>query len=126
MEMSIRYESVKSEPRTERDGSYTRVLKELKLFEVSLTPIAMNPKAKVTSVKDAQVAELKARIDQLEAQVSELLSGTATPTAEQKSAPPVAEQTATPQGHVEATQPGQVLDFSSLLASQRNALTRRP
>lgn len=49
--MSIGYDAVKVDWITEKDGSVTRHLKEVALWEVSLVTFPMNPKARVRGVK---------------------------------------------------------------------------
>jgi hypothetical protein len=49
--MSIGYDAVKSDYITEKDGSVTRHIKEIALWEVSLVTFPMNPKARVRNVK---------------------------------------------------------------------------
>ena len=48
--LSIGYQSIPD--KTEHDAAGNRILKELKWFEYSLTPMPMNPAAEITSVKE--------------------------------------------------------------------------
>lgn len=53
--MSIGYDTVKADYVTEKDGSVTRHIKEIALWEVSLVTFPMNPKARVRNVKSLGV-----------------------------------------------------------------------
>ena len=87
LELSIGYETVKKE----HIGD-TRHLREVKLLEVSLVTMAMNPKAKVSSVKELdEVEALRARVETLETEIATLRGA-------QKSAP-VADTPADPPTH---------------------------
>ena len=89
LELSIGYETVKKEHRGD-----TRHLQEIKLHEVSLVTIAMNPKARVTAVKsDDDIEALKARVASLESDLATLRATTAPAPA------PVADPTADPHMH---------------------------
>lgn len=49
--LSIGYRAKEQDYQEQMDGSNIRILKELKLYEVSIAPWAMNPMASVTGVK---------------------------------------------------------------------------
>lgn len=51
--LSICYDAIKREYRTEKDSTLTRVLQEVRLWEGSIVTIPMNPKAVVGRVKTA-------------------------------------------------------------------------
>lgn len=64
--MSIGYDVVKGDP---DPRTQVRILKELRLHEISLTMFPMNPEARVTSVKNMNVAEL----ERLRSEINSLL-----------------------------------------------------
>jgi len=56
-ELSIGYDAVKEEYEDLEDGRRIRHLKEIKLYDISLVPMAMNPAAIVTDVKELKPEE---------------------------------------------------------------------
>lgn len=50
-QMSFGFEVLKADKKVDANGDPIRVIKELKLYEVSVVPFGMNPKADVTDVK---------------------------------------------------------------------------
>lgn len=96
--LSIGYEPVKWEYVKQGEFNYVRLLKEVKLYEYSLTPIPMNPLATIESVKtfDGLLAELKAgrtisaatrsRLERIVEEVSALLSSDADEQTEDEAA----------------------------------------
>jgi uncharacterized protein len=60
--LSIGYDTIKRDFITEKDGTISRHLKELALWEGSLVTFPMNPKAKVTRVKE-MAEDLASSID---------------------------------------------------------------
>ena len=64
--MSIGFDIMKDEMDTK---TQVRILKELRLHEISLTMFPMNPEARVTSVKNMNVAEL----ERLRSEINSLL-----------------------------------------------------
>lgn len=120
MELSIGYETVKYDIRDN-----VRHLKEVRLWEVSLVTFGMNPKAKVTAVKDAdaEFLALKARIDHLEALLSERATSAAPPAGDDRSSDAAAHKTAPPVEDHGTVDIGAQLTL--LLAHQQHQLTRR-
>ena len=87
--LSIGYQAVKWEHEKTKAGDYIRHLKEVKLYEYSLTPVPMNPDAQITRVKnwDVFLEELKVgrtisratreRLERIYTEISSLLEADA-------------------------------------------------
>jgi len=69
-EGSIGYRVIQEERNNEDD---TRILKEIKLYEVSFVPFAMNPEARLVAVKSAENKELMDKFGSLMEKMSQMI-----------------------------------------------------